>query len=138
MSQLLMKSADCSDIADTVANDPLVGLSRRVMQQVYFIYAVRQFKTPLVIKMASLCLIVICMTVWVSLGDVFMNLYSTTGIVGTPKFLYSAFMDTDWSVEVLSSLIFVLAVWVLYDFARSLISHMHFLGHIGRLEPHKA
>jgi len=104
------------------------AIRRDVMRRVYVIFFLRTVVKPVVIKTAFASAGVFAVAALVSVHDVFKNMPSLAEFAAFVKFVFYAFVNTQFSVQALSVVLVALGLWVVRDLfrVRALFSSVSF------------
>ncbi len=94
-----------------------IRLRRRVMRRVYLTYCTRQVCKP-VPRLVVLAVLLLALIGSVSVVNVIANALNTSGIAGLINFIFSAFLNTDGSVQLVAVLSASMIAWFAYDTAK--------------------
>ncbi|OHA19357.1 MAG: hypothetical protein A3C08_01455 [Candidatus Taylorbacteria bacterium RIFCSPHIGHO2_02_FULL_47_18] len=94
------------------------SVRRDIMRRVYVVFFVRKVVKPFVIKMGSVAALAVAVAALVSVQNVLGNMPSPAEFVSFGKFIFSAFANTELSVQALSLAVAVLAAFAVRDLAR--------------------
>ncbi len=88
------------------------------MRRVYVVFFLRKVVKPFVIKMGSVAALGVAVATLVSVQNVLGNMPSPSEFVSFGKFVFSAFANTELSVQALLLAVAVLAAFAARDLAR--------------------
>ncbi len=92
-----------------------IQLKKKIMRRVYLTYFLRKVFNPLAIKVYLLASFIGFITVQVSLANVFANMPSVVNIGALYRFSVSAFLNTEFAVQLLSVGVLVAIFLLLKD-----------------------
>ncbi len=90
------------------------------MRRVYTVYILRNVARPLAVELAIVLALIGASAFFVSLQDIFNNLYSLHSIQTVSRYLVAAFINTQAIVKALSISVIIVAALFGYDAVRRL------------------
>ena len=96
----------------------IASVRRDIMRRVYVVFFLRKVVKPFVIKMGSVAALGVAVAALVSVRNVLGNMPSPAEFVSFGKFIFSAFANTELSVQALSLAVALLAAFAIRDLAR--------------------
>ncbi|MDP3661428.1 MAG: hypothetical protein Q8R17_01055 [bacterium] len=96
----------------------IASVRREVMRRVYVVFFLRKVVKPFLVKMGSVAALALVATAFVSVQNVLGNMPSPAEFAAFGKFVLSAFLNTELTVQALSLALAVLAVFAVRDLTR--------------------
>lgn len=88
------------------------------MRRVYVVFFLRKVVRPFLVKMGSVAALALVATAFVSVQNVLGNMPSPAQFAAFGKFVLSAFLNTELTVQALSLVLAILAVFAIRDLTR--------------------
>lgn len=88
------------------------------MRRIYTVYLLKKVINPFAVKLYVFLAFVLSVSSLVSVPDIINNSRSISGINQLVSFSTTAFINTEFSVQILSVAITLVIIWMLYDVAK--------------------